>query len=152
MLDSKLTKPESGIAVGKYFRVASLDSEGNPVLEAVDLPNPTGYGGTPGIVNTWGDLGLSLVGSRLQILKASNQSIDEKVSDYRPIVPSNLEYAIRAGLLSNSKITDADKPQICETIGAERKKEWVLKGTIVGDENSRGNIDSGANVNMEGCT
>lgn len=28
----QLNKPESGIAVGKYFRVASLDADGNPVL------------------------------------------------------------------------------------------------------------------------
>lgn len=61
-----------------------------------------------------------------------------------------MDYAIRAGLLSNSKITDADLPAIHKTLGIE--KEWVLKGAIVGDENDRGNIDTGTPVDMTGCT
>lgn len=31
-------------------------------------------------------------------------------------------------------------------------KEWVLVGTIYGDETDRGNIDTGANVDLTGCT
>ena len=36
---------------------------------------------------------------------------------------------------------------------AEPKKgDWVLKGAIVGDENDRGNIDTGVYVDLSGCT
>ena len=34
----KLTEPTSGIKVGKYFRVASIDENGHAVLEYVDVP------------------------------------------------------------------------------------------------------------------
>lgn len=53
--------------------------------------------------------------------KPGNATIDAKANNYLPLVSSNIERAVRAGLLSNNQITDADKPLICETIGAERK-------------------------------
>lgn len=37
-VDSKLTEPAEGLAVGKYFRVAAIDENGHAVLEAVDAP------------------------------------------------------------------------------------------------------------------
>lgn len=37
-VEDKLTEPSSGLAVGKYFRVASIDADGHAVLECVDLP------------------------------------------------------------------------------------------------------------------
>lgn len=37
-LNNKLTEPSTGIAVGKYFRVANIDADGHAVLECVDAP------------------------------------------------------------------------------------------------------------------
>ncbi|MGN1368447.1 MAG: collagen-like protein [Aristaeellaceae bacterium] len=37
-MPSKLTEPATGLAVGKYFRIAALDENGHAVLEAVDAP------------------------------------------------------------------------------------------------------------------
>lgn len=37
--ENKLSEPSSGLAVGKYFRVASIDENGHAVLEAVDAPS-----------------------------------------------------------------------------------------------------------------
>lgn len=37
-LSYKLSEPPSGLAVGKYFRIASIDDDGHAVLEAVDAP------------------------------------------------------------------------------------------------------------------
>lgn len=37
-VEDKLTEPSSGLAVGKYFRVASIDADGHAVLECVDAP------------------------------------------------------------------------------------------------------------------
>ena len=36
VLPSKLTEPSTGLAVGKYFRIAAIDESGHAVLEAVD--------------------------------------------------------------------------------------------------------------------
>lgn len=35
---TKLAEPSSGLAVGKYFRISSIDENGHAVLEAVDAP------------------------------------------------------------------------------------------------------------------
>lgn len=35
---TKLTEPSSNLAVGKYFRIASIDADGHAVLECVDAP------------------------------------------------------------------------------------------------------------------
>ena len=35
-ISNKLTEPSSNLAVGKYFRIASIDNDGHAVLECVD--------------------------------------------------------------------------------------------------------------------
>lgn len=55
-------------------------------------------------------------------------------------------------------LTDTTAPEWtpAEQLAARQRlgmdKEWVLVGTIYGDENDRGNIDTGVNVDMSGCT
>ena len=135
----KLTKPKNGIAVGRYFRVAAIDAAGNPVLEACDLPIATNNSGIIGVVQTRESEGIYATSDgTLNINPASESVLNGKTNNRRPVVSSNLDYAVRAGLLSNSKITDADKPQICETIGAEKHSNWELIETI--DINSETNV------------
>ena len=138
----KLTKPESGIAVGKYFRVASLDAEGNPVLEAVDLP-----------VASIARLGLTTAGLGLDVDSEGkirnkvldNLDIDAKNSNSGLITTSRIDRAVRAGLISNTQITTADYPAIHKTLGIERP--WVLKGTLTTE-----NMGDGVTVDLTGCS
>lgn len=51
----------------------------------------------------------------------TNGQIDAKSSIDFGLVTENIDRAVRAGLLSNAQITDADKPAICDTIGAQTK-------------------------------
>lgn len=37
-VDSKLTEPSEGLAVGKYFRISAIDDNGHAVLEAAEAP------------------------------------------------------------------------------------------------------------------
>lgn len=37
-VNSKLTEPAEGLAVGKYFRISAIDDNGHAVLEAVEAP------------------------------------------------------------------------------------------------------------------
>lgn len=135
---NKLTQPD-GVAVGKYFRVASIDIDGKAVLESVDLPitgvSIDDIAVTP---DTNGVVGLKHAGENYGLVKlntyyghtmlsgyvkhypAQPANIDARDARGLPITPDNLEYAIRSGLLSNSEIKDADKSMICQTIGAER--------------------------------
>ena len=138
--------------MGKYFRVAAIDETGNPVLEAVDLPLASTN--TPGMVKArsdWGGFGIQVnAEGQLYISSAADSHIDAKNDLYRPITTVRLDRAVRAGLISNSEITAADYPAIHKTLGVE--KEWALKGEIIGDETDRGNIVSGARVDLQGCT
>lgn len=52
VVDTKLTEPAEGLAVGKYFRVATIDESGHAVLEAVDAPKE-GLATTPTGWPTW---------------------------------------------------------------------------------------------------
>lgn len=52
-IGNKMTEPSGGLAVGKYFRIASIDDAGHPVLEAVDLPIASFS--AEGVVRTWND-------------------------------------------------------------------------------------------------
>lgn len=64
--------------------------------------------------------GLKMAGAILQIYKASDGGINSRASDYNPIVPSNLDYAVRASLTNPKNVTwtDENKSSARETLGA----------------------------------
>lgn len=144
-LSGKLEKPSSGIAVGKYFRVASIDDAGNPVLEAVDLP--IADVNVDGVLKIDPFYGFQLSATRkLTILKASNAEIEARTNQYRPITPYNLRPAVDSVLCSDKEseaLTDAQKTAFWNRV----EKEWVLKGTITTE-----NKDTGVAVDLTGCT
>lgn len=121
-----LVQPSTGVIVGKYFRVASVDAEGSAVLEAVDLPIASGtdhglskFNASYGIQDA-SEYGYSGALKGVPVtMKASNSLVDAKTNNHRMIVPSNLDYAIRAGLISNSQITEPDFNAIRKTIGVD---------------------------------
>ena len=99
--------------------MAAVDESGNPVLEAVDLPVATTQGnyGLVRVLQTDHNTGIRLTdpyggGVSLALNAATNSRIDSKTGNLA-ITPTNLDRAVRAGLISNSQITDADKPAIC---------------------------------------
>lgn len=49
---------------------------------------------------------------------SSDAILDAKKDQYRAVTLDKIDRAVRAGLISNSQITDADKESICQTIGA----------------------------------
>lgn len=71
--------------------------------------------------------GLEIRSTGLPWIYAANKgNIDGKKTPYNPIVPLHLDYAIRAGLISNSEITADDSYDICKTIGAVHDGKWEL--------------------------
>ena len=60
----KLTEPSTGLAVGKYFRIAAIDDSGHAVLEAVDLP--IAADNRAGVVQVSAYDGWHMYGNRLQ--------------------------------------------------------------------------------------
>ena len=64
------------------------------------------------------------------VAKCTDQHIANKSNTARPLAPDQIDKITRAGLLSNSQITDADKPAICQTIGAIPYKPVTLIQTV----------------------
>lgn len=55
--------------------------------------------------------------------RATESMIKDKTDSYRPIVSSNLEYAVKVGITTNTKtLTDEEKVSACEWLGALREK------------------------------
>ena len=99
-MTGKLSEPASGLAVGKYFRVAALDENGHAVLEAVDLPIASGtqfgvvkakpVGAEKGIyISSEGFLATQF---------ASASQINERTNFNNSITPYNLDYAVKAAM------------------------------------------------------
>lgn len=65
----------------------------------------------------------------VRIYAATNAHIDAKTSVYLPIVPSNLDYAVKVGVTTNTlTLTDGEKTSARNWIGAGAKtiiREWV---------------------------
>lgn len=119
-LPGKLSEPAEGLAVGKYFRVAAIDENGHAVLEAVDAKDvgvqdvqvagasvvadgvasvPIANTNNAGVAKVLQAYGIKIVnGDILALRSAANDEIDPRISNYRCIVPSNLDYAVKAAM------------------------------------------------------
>lgn len=106
-LQNKLSEPSSDLAVGKYFRIASIDADGHAVLECVDVPIFT-----PSIINGGATLPTtstqaSYIGQRYHCIPASHEDlwfecvdITNNVYTWRRIYLEQTQHGI---VLGNSK-------------------------------------------------
>lgn len=83
----------------------------------------------------------------LQVVKAPEIDIDARAHSYRPIVPNNLDYAVKQAMCDGkgAQWTETEKLSARQRIGVD--KEWQLKGTLTMD-----NLADGVLVDMIGCT
>ena len=103
--------------------------------------------GNAGVVRTKSSYGITsgrydgnspTTGDTLLISKASENQIKYKTGDYNPIVPSNLDYAVKMAL-TDSKIewTEAEKKAVRRLLGIEYGNKILLDNAT---------IDNGSNV------
>lgn len=106
-LATKLTEPSSNLAVGKYFRIASIDADGHAVLECVDPPifTPSIINGGTALPTT--STQASYVGQRYHCISPSNEDlwfecvdITNNVYTWRRIYLEQTQHGI---VLGNSK-------------------------------------------------
>lgn len=77
-----------------------------------------------GIAKADSSYGISVTDEFLQINKASIANIDAKTDVHKPIVPANLDYAIKSGLSSNKlSWTDSEKSSARGLLGAVSQSE-----------------------------
>lgn len=119
--NGKLSEPSSGMEAGKYFRIASIDADGHAVLEAVDAPacamkikidglaqNPDADGYVDIGRISAANLGVAKVNANygssantsgdIVVVKASDEQVTARSQQYCPIVPYNLDYAVKAAM------------------------------------------------------
>lgn len=89
-----------------------------------------------GIVTASGGLGIQFQGvGTLAISKASNSDIDDKVEEYRPLVPCYLDYAVKKALTDCKRTTwenteKASARTLLGALGADALTNVVTKGAI----------------------
>ena len=144
-LNEKISNPLTA-TVGQILEVEEVDENGVPTKWiAVDKPTDvdlseyvkfTDYatkdkGGTARIYST-GDVNVPGVGISgtgiLGIVGATNANIDSKITS-KPITPSNLDYAVKAGMTTNAlEWTDEEKQAARDLIGAVDSGVEVTSG------------------------
>jgi len=133
---TKLKEPSSGMDVGKYFRIASIDASGHAVLEAVDAPSsamkiklagtaktpdsdgyvniPAGTSSVSGLCLPMGEsygIWFNSANGAFAISKAENFQISARTQHYKPIVPATVDYAVKAAMTDGvgAAWTDSEK-------------------------------------------
>lgn len=102
---------------------------GNTAVDLTDYVKNTDYVKTTsaGLVNgTQSALGITANSAgQLFINLATDTEIDNKYSKYRPIVPANLDYAVKTGVTTNTiELTDDEKASARTWLGAVGKADY----------------------------
>ena len=106
--------PEKGI---DYFTDADKQEIATAASEMIGQATDTKQGLV--MVNGENGIGVNIEDGSLYIKSATEAEINDKTHSYNPIVPNNLNYAVKAGLTSNSiTLTEAEKTSALNWIGA----------------------------------
>lgn len=149
-LSEKISSPSSA-KVGQNLTVKEVDENGKPVSwkcvdvqdqvqadynqtdstkpdyiknKPTNLVKNTDYASSTkaGLVKTSSSYGAELAGGYLQIVKATNDEILARANNYKPIVPSSLDYAVKVGFLyGKTNWTNDEKIRARDRIGAISK-------------------------------
>ncbi len=96
-------------------------------IDLSDYVKKTDYATTDneGIVRVGEGLTISTSTHKLNILNAQYEHIDAKLSNYRPVTPANLDYAVKVGLTTNAiTLTDEEKAAA---------QTWLGIDNLIGD-------------------
>ena len=147
-LACKLTEPSEGLAVGRYFRIASLDASGHAVLEAVDAAQigvqdvqvaevsvvtdgvaklyAASYDRL-GLVKVYANqlsTGIQLSSSNtIAVINAPENRISSR-QGVCPITPSNIDFAVKAAMCDGKGAAWSEAEQI-----AARERLGIEQGT-----------------------
>ena len=129
----KSNKPGSE---NRYLEYAFVNGEPEPIGEVnvgadlTEYVKNTDYatadkGGTVKASASWG---IGIQNGRISITKATNTEIDDKTNNYHPIVPSNLDYAVKKAL-ADSKLADTENAWTNEEKTAARNLIGAIGNT-----------------------
>ena len=132
-------------SVGQILEVEEIDENGKPIkwkasdkgadveIDLSEYVKNTDYATSTkaGIVTVPSAFGVQIYNGGLRINAATNSDVDDKSSS-KPITPSNLDYAIKSGLTTNTlEFTESEKQAARELIGAGTGSGGGFEGTVV---------------------
>ena len=131
-------------------KVEKMEEEFDPsnyVTKTQFADNASGNAGVVRIKSTYGitsgryDGNSPQTGDTLLVLKASENQIKHKTGDCNPIVPSNLDYAVKMALI-DSKIewTEAEKKAVRLFLGIEQPYITILEDYVTDDSGNIPNV------------
>ena len=136
--------PEKGI---DYFTDADKQEIATAASEMIGQATDTKQGLV--MVNGENGIGVNTEDGSLYIKSATEAEINDKTHSYNPIVPNNLNYAVKAGLTSNSiTLTEAEKTSALNWIGAIPSSDKGKAGGVAALDSS-GKVPSGQIPSLE---
>ena len=118
--------PEKGI---DYFTDADKQEIATAASEMIGQATDTKQGLV--MVNGENGIGVNIEDGSLYIKSATEAEINGKTHSYNPIVPNNLNYAVKAGLTSNSiTLSEAEKTSALNWIGAIPSRDKGKAGGV----------------------
>ena len=136
--------PEKGI---DYFTDADKQEIATAASEMIGQATGTKQGLV--MVNGENGIGVNTEDGSLYIKSATEAEINDKTHSYNPIVPNNLNYAVKAGLTSNSiTLTEAEKTSALNWIGAIPSSDKGKAGGVATLDSS-GKVPSGQIPSLE---
>lgn len=141
-------EPRNGVQNATISGVSIVSDDGTA---EIPLATESGYGLTKSGRSAYGIAdGGSWIGSQTYagipvIAKANSAEIDARMQSYKPIVPSTIDYAVKAALADGKApaYTEAEKTAVRERLGIAN--EWVLLGTL-----TKSNAVDGVTTNLSG--
>lgn len=118
----------------------SVGADDNYIANTIvrELVLSTDYASTDGTVagllavNKNKGIGRENLSPVLEIIRAEDSEILEKTSRYKPITPSNLDYAVKAGVTTNTEtLTAEEKAAACEWIGATKLYKHTITASTM---------------------
>ena len=136
--------PEKGI---DYFTDADKQEIATAASEMIGQATGTKQGLV--MVNGENGIGVNTEDGSLYIKSATEAEINDKTHSYNPIVPNNLNYAVKAGLTNNSiTLTEAEKTSALNWIGAIPSSDKGKAGGVATLDSS-GKVPSGQIPSLE---
>ena len=101
-----------------------------------------------GVVKTNINTGVSITNGLLYVVKATDDDVKGKTNVYKPIVPSNLDLAVKTGVTTNTiELTDDEKTSARTWIGAVGSEDYANK-----DSSGQAGIVKCSSTFACGCT
>ena len=102
-------------------QTSSFEHLGTTAVDLTDYVKNTDYASSSkaGVVKTNVNTGVSITSGLLYVAKATDDEVKAKTNLYKPIVPSNLDLAVKTGVTTNTiELTDDEKASARTWLGA----------------------------------